>query len=530
MTNNYDAVIAALANAEAYPEGPAALEHVQTHISHLLLTPDYVYKIKKPVDFGFLDFTTFEKRRHFCQRELELNRRLSPQVYLDVVEVRQDHAGVIRLGGAGRVVEHALKMRRLPQDTAMTVLLQDNHVTEDMVRELALLVARFHQRAETGPSVSVHGSVQAITRQVRENFSQTERYRRRTILQYKWHELREWSEAFLKEQGPLLRQRVAEGRVRDNHGDLHTAQVFFTTEGIRIIDCIEFNDAYRCCDVASDIGFLAMDLDANGRHDLSRVLVETWLEETGDREALQLLDFYKAYRAMVRGKVESFRLDDPGTPEAERDAITLRARGYFNLAYRYAQQPAPPLLVICGGMIGTGKSTVARYLANDTGMGLIATDAVRKQLAGARPTERHYDAFESGIYTPEFSARTYQEVFRQGRQFLEEGRSVVLDATFGRREHRETAAQLAQEFGADFWAIECVADESDLRERLARREARGQSVSDGRWDIYVKERESFEPMTEVPSGRHVVVRTTGKPVRESVTLTQQQMGLYRSWR
>lgn len=528
--SSYDAVIAALASADAYPERPASVEHIQTHISHLFLTPEFVYKVKKPVDFGFLDFTTFEKRRYFCQRELELNRRIAPQVYLDVLEVRQDHGGALRVAGAGRVVEHALKMRRLPQEASMIDLLQSNGVTEDMVRELALLVARFHKRAEASAAISAHGGVQAVTRQVRENFSQTERYRRRTILPYKWHELRDWSEAFLKEQAPLLRQRVADGRVRDNHGDLHAAQVFFTPEGIRIIDCIEFNDAYRCCDVASDIGFLAMDLDAHGRHDLSRVLVETWVEETGDHGALQVLDFYKTYRAVVRGKVESFRLDDSATLDSERDAITLRARGYFNLGYRYIQRPSPPRLVICGGMIGTGKSTVARYLANDAGMGLIATDAVRKQLAGARPTERHYDAFESGIYTPEFSARTYQEVFRQGRQFLEEGRSVVLDATFGRREHRETAARLAAEFGVDFWAVECVADESDLRERLSRREQRGQSVSDGRWEIYLRERDAFEPLSEVPADRHVVVRTTGKAVRESVTLTLQQMGLYRPWR
>lgn len=526
----YDAVIKALASPDAYPERPAALEHVQTHISHLFLTPDHVYKVKKPVDFGFLDFTTFEKRRHFCWRELELNRRMSPEVYLDVLEVRQDDAGRIRIDGPGRVVEHVLKMRRLPHDAAMNLLLDANRVTEPMVRDLAQVIARFHRQAETSDAITAYGSPEAIARQVRENFAQTEAYHRRTVLPYKWHELRDWSERFLREQEPLLRRRMAEGRIRDCHGDLHTAQVFFTPEGIRIIDCIEFSDAYRCCDIASDIAFLAMDLDAHGRHDLARVLVDTWVAATEDEEARQVLDFYQTYRALVRAKVESFRLDDPATPEDERDAITLRARSYFNLAYRYIQRPRRPRLIICGGMIGTGKSTIARAIANDAGMGLVATDAVRKQLAGARPTERHYDEYESGLYTPEFTARTYQEQLRQGRQFLEEGRSVVLDATFGKRAHRQAAAALAAEMGAEFWAVECVADEDDLRERLRRREARGGSISDGRWEIYLREKEAFEPFDEVPKERHILVRTSGKPVRESVVYVLQQLGLHRAVR
>lgn len=529
MNKAYDEVIAALERPEAYPECPASIEHLQTHISHLFLTPDTVYKVKKPVNFGFLDFTTYEQRLEDCRRELQLNRRLSPDVYLDVVAITRDAAG-IHVGGESEAIEHAVKMRRLPAAATMSTLLAENRVTEDMVRDLARQVAAFHQQAETSPTIAAYGSPDVVALPVRENFAQTEAYRRRTILPYKWRDIRVWSERFLEEQRPLLQRRRDGGHIRDCHGDLHTHQVFYTAGGVRIIDCIEFNDRLRCCDVASDMAFMAMDLDASGRHDLSRLFVDTWLELTGDREALQVLDFYKVYRAVVRGKVESFRLEDATLPDEERDGVMLRARQYFNLAFHYIQRPSPPRLVICCGLIGSGKSTIARYTANDAGMGVVATDVVRKRLAGARPTERHYAEFGGGIYTPEFSTRTYQEQLRLSRQYLEEGRSVVLDATFGKRANREAAAMLAAELGAEFWAIECVADESDLQERLRRREARGESVSDGRWEIYLKERDAFEPLTEVPSDRHIVVRTTGKPVRESIAFTLQRLGMYRSWR
>lgn len=526
----YDELVAALESPAAYPGAPERVEHTQTHVSHLFMTAGDVYKVKKPVDFGFLDFTTPESREHYCREELRLNRRLSPEVYLDVVDICADATGTVRVGGPGQVLERAVHMRRLPAAAAMTELLAGNRLTEDMVAELGRMIGRFHLGAGTSREIAAYGLPDAIAGPVRENFTQTEAYRRRTILPYKWHDLREYGERFLAEQRHLLERRAADGWVRECHGDLHAGNVFFTDAGIRVIDCIEFNPAFRCIDVASDMAFMAMDLDAANRHDLSRVFVDAWLRETGDRGALQVLDFYKAYRAIVRGKVESFRLDDAATRDDERDGIVLRARGYFNLAFRYIQRPGRPRLILCGGLIGTGKSTIARYIANDAGMGVISSDVVRKRLAGARPTERHYDDFEGGIYTPEFSARTYAEQLRLAGQFLEEGRSVVLDATFSKRASRQAAAELAAAANADLWVVECVADDDDLRERLRRRESRGESISDGRWEIFERERAAFQPMDEVPAGRHVVVRTTGKPVRESVSFTLQHLGLYRWWK
>jgi len=523
--NDYNAIIEALKQPPAYPERPGEIRHLQTHISHLFLTPEFVYKVKKPVDFGFLDFSTFEKRRFFCYEELTLNQRLSPDVYLQVVKIRRGPGGRISVEGTGEVVEHAVKMRRLPADCALDLLLAQNKVQTDQVQELGRMIGGFHLKAETNNEISGYGSPEGVAHNVVENFDQTAEYTGRTISPAKYQRVKAYSMAFLEQHRPLFERRAAGGRIRDCHGDLHGAQVFLTPDGVRIIDCIEFTKRFRYTDMVSDMAFMAMDLDHADRHDLSKLFVESWLDATGDREALDLLDFYKVYRAYVRGKVEGFRLADPHIPREEKEAATQRARAYFNLAYFYTQRSNSPRLIISAGLIGSGKSTIARHLATDSGMALVSSDVVRKRLAGVAPTERHYDGFGQGMYTPEFSERTYAEVFRLARQFLEEGKSVVLDATFGNRARREAAAAVAAGAGADFWAVECVATSEAVKERLRRRQQRANSVSDGRWEIYQQEKQQFQPIDEVPEGRHVVVQTSARPVFESVQYALTRLGL-----
>lgn len=523
--NDYEAIIEALQHPGAYPERPSSIEHTQTHISHLFLTPDAVYKVKKPVDFGFLNFSTFEQRRFFCYEELTLNQRLSPDVYLQVVKIRRGPGGRIAIDGAGEVVEHAVKMRRLPSESSLDLLLALNRVKDQQVEELGHMIGGFHLKAETNSEIAGFGSPEGVAQNVVENFEQTAEMIGRTISPAKFQRLKDYSTAFLEKHRPLFERRAADGHIRDCHGDLHNAQVFLAPEGVRIIDCIEFTKRFRYTDVASDMAFMAMDLDHAGRHDLSKLFVEHWLAVTGDHEAMELLDFYKVYRAYVRGKVEGFRLGDPHIPREEKDAAAQRARGYFNLAYRYIQRSDKPRLIISAGLIGSGKSTIARHLAADCGMALIASDLVRKRLAGVAPTEHHYDDFGQGLYTPEFSDRTYLEVNRLARQFLEEGRSVVMDATFGSRARREAAAAVAAETGAEFWAVECVANDEAVKQRLKRRQQRANSVSDGRWEIYQQEKGQFQPLEEVPQGRRVVVQTSARPVGESVQYAVEQLGL-----
>ena len=522
--SQYEDVIQALGNSSAYPERPHNIQHLQTHISHLFLTEDHVYKVKKPVDFGFLDFTTLDLRRTFCYEELRLNQRISPDVYLEVVEVCRTLDGRVLVGGPGVVLEYAVKMRRLPAERSMDRLLEANQVTEDMVRDLACIIALFHLNAESSPEIGAFGSLEAVRDPVEENFRQTEKYVSRTISAFKYQRLQQYSREFLQAQSALLERRVAQGRIRDCHGDLHCAQVFFTERGVRIIDCIEFTKRFRYSDVVSDMAFMAMDLDQFGRHDLSRVFVETWLDVTKDSDALKLLDFYKVYRAYVRGKVEGFRLDDPHISQEDKQAASKRARSYFDLAYFYIQRSAPKL-VLCGGLVGTGKSTIARYVAADAGMAVVSSDVVRKRLAGVPATERHFEAFGTGFYAPEFSQRTYGELLRLARQYLEEGHSVVLDASFGRRSEREVAAALARETGAEFWAVECVSTEQDIKNRLERRVRRGGGVSDGRWEIYQRQKPAFEPLSEVAEDHHVVADTSAGSVAESVRAVLQRLGI-----
>ncbi len=326
-------LIQALLDPKAYPDPPQRVEMVQTQISYVFLAGDYVYKIKKPVDMGFLDYTTLEKRLTYCRKEVELNRRLCADAYLGVVPITSE-GGRFIIGGKGGVEEYAVKMRRLPQDAMMDVLLTRNKVTPKMVEDVASTIAAFHNKAAKGGDIEKFGSIETITQIIDENFDQTEKYFDIIIAPLTFQRIKAYARGFIETNSPLFRKRLAEGRIRDCHGDLHAAHICFT-DGICIYDCIEFNDRFRYSDVASEIAFLAMDLDHYGRADLSRSFVNAYTGFSRDRELLRLLNFYKCYRAYVRGKVESFKLDDPYIAEEEKTKTLAIARKYFELAEEY---------------------------------------------------------------------------------------------------------------------------------------------------------------------------------------------------
>ncbi|MFC1968909.1 hypothetical protein ACFLVF_00245 [Chloroflexota bacterium] len=326
-------MVEALLDPQIYPDATAGVELMQTQMSFAFLTDEYVYKVKKPVDFGFLDYTTLEKRRFYCQREVELNRRLSPDVYLGVVKITQEK-GSFTVNGRGTVIEYAVKMRRLPQGRMMNVLLTQNLVSPEMVTSVADKLVIFHQEAETNESISAFGGLDTITQNTAENFTQTEKYIGQTISRNQYEHIKNFTDEFIENNTTLFQKRIAEGRIRDCHGDLHSAHICLTTE-LAIYDCIEFNDRFRYCDVASEVAFLAMDLDRHQKADLSRHFVDTYVSQSRDEEMLKLLDFYKCYRAYVRGKVESFQLDDPYTSEEEKTRVSASAKRYFELAESY---------------------------------------------------------------------------------------------------------------------------------------------------------------------------------------------------
>jgi aminoglycoside phosphotransferase family enzyme/predicted kinase len=503
-------LVKALLEPKAYPEATGEIELMQTQMSFVFLTDQFVYKVKKPVDLGYLDYTTLEKRHYFCQKEVELNRRLCPETYLGVVPITRDK-GAIRIGGRGEAIEYTVKMRRLPQERMMNVLLADNKVTEEMITKVAQKLAAFHTKAATNVEISVFGEIKAITGNTDENFAQTENYVGKTISQGNYQHIKEYTNSFIKKNAPLFNKRVKEGRIRDCHGDLHAAHICFA-DGICIYDCIEFNDRFRYCDVASEIAFLAMDLDHYGRADLSHSLIKAYVAQSGDKELQKLLGFYKGYRAYVRGKVESFKLDDPYISEGEKKKTLDIAASYFDLARAYTR--AKPVLFITVGLVGTGKSTLARALAGRLGLAVIASDVTRKQLAGIPVTEHRFEDFYGGIYSAELSRKTYDRMFSAAGDILSEGGSVMLDASFIKAEERLKARRLAEEAGADFFIIECRLDEKNIKERLERR-LKGETVSDGRWEIYRPQKEAFEPVREAAPPKHAIIDTS-KPLGENI--------------
>jgi len=324
----------ALLNPKIYPDLPEKVELIETHISLVFLTPAYVYKVKKPVNFGFLDFTSLDKRKYFCQQEVKLNRRLSPNLYLGVVEITSDGEW-ISFAGKGEVEEVAVKMKRIPEELLLDKLLERGQVDREMMRTLSERLARFYASAETNDHIKSFGKPERIKQDADENFEQTEKYVGAVLSRPVYDEIQKRTNEFFKNREPLFHRRIDSGRIRDCHGDLRLEHIFWGKE-IAIFDCIEFNERFRYTDVAADIAFLAMDLDYHKRSDLSDDLIQSYIETSSDREALHLLDFYKCYRAYVRGKVESFRLDDPHIPDAEKKGAVARAKNYFELAYQYA--------------------------------------------------------------------------------------------------------------------------------------------------------------------------------------------------
>jgi uncharacterized protein len=333
--NVQEQVVDALMKPEAYEENPGHVELVQTHISFVFLTKDFVYKIKKPVNFGFLDFTSLEKRRFFCEKELALNRRLCGDMYIEVAPINQ--AKTIKIKGEGETVEYALKMKRMPQEKIMTKLLEENQVDKKIIEQIAKIIAEFHAKAEASKSISEIGSIATVKMNWQENFDQTRNVVGKTVSQADFDLMEKKIELFMNQNKTLFDKRTAEGKVRDCHGDIHSGNIF-VTDRVYIFDAIEFNERFRYSDVAADMAFLAMDLDFKGKANLSEFFVKKYVEYSGDDELLKLLAFYKCYRAYVRGKVVGFKLGDLNVCDKEKAEATEEAKAYFKLAVAYTKK------------------------------------------------------------------------------------------------------------------------------------------------------------------------------------------------
>ena len=408
---------------------------------------------------------------------------------------------------ASIAIEYAVKMRRLPQERMMDVLLQDGAVNSEMLTRLTDKLVEFHRTSERSDYIDSFGSEEAITFNWQENFDQTEPYVGRTISKERWQAIKDWVESFLEREKGVLQPRVQEGRIRDCHGDLRTNAVCFV-DGVCVFDCIEFNERFRYSDVASDVAFLAMDMDFKGHRALSDEMVGLYLAQSRDTTLPLVLNFYKCYRAFVRGKVDGFQIDEPEIPPSQREEAAAASRRYFELAEEYSRRSCSPLLVMMMGATGSGKSYLALALAGRLGAPVISSDVVRKELAGIDPSLPRIAPLDSGIYSPESTAQTYDEMLRRARAFLEDGHPVILDATYLRRQQRQAPRAAAAALHVPFLAIECLLPERLVQERLRQREGQPWSPSDGRWEIYQAQQSRAEPPSELAEKERLTIDTS----------------------
>jgi hypothetical protein len=498
--HGHDDLAGFLSNPASYPEGTSRVERRETHISLVYLTDEFVYKVKKPVKFDFLDFSTLEARERYCRRELRLNRRLAPDTYLDVLRITR-RQGRLAWGGDGEAVEYCVQMRRLPQDRMLDHLVRTGQAHQGHVDSLLDLLCPFFEGAPTSDRISRAASPTALRSNVRANFKVLEGLPNHFLPSGVLPRIEAAQLGLLALDPELFEARMAGGFVRDCHGDLRAEHVCLLEPPV-VFDCIEFNDRFRYNDVVSELCFLAVDLEELGSEDLSQYLLAGYQDRAGDRAQPELVGFYKSYRACVRAKVEGLRaaeLDFAGTDEQSRRAAHL-----LELASRAVDGFYRPRVLVTMGLMGSGKTTVAHALAGELGMHVLSSDAVRKALTTANGTDAAYGA---GIYAPEMAEQTYLEMFRRAEQLVGQGASVVLDATFKLRRHRGAVRDLAERAGADVLFVECVCPELEAISRLDRRRRTEQNLSDARPELYEHQRAEFEPTDELGPKERLVVDT-----------------------
>jgi uncharacterized protein len=476
-------VIQALLKPESYPHPVSEpIQLFQTHVSYVLLTGEVVYKLKKPVNFGFLDFSTLEKRHHFCQEELRLNARGAAKLYLEVVPIAQS-GETFHLGSDGEVVEYAVKMQQFPQETLLSEMFDRGLLTESLVQDLAKELANFHRKSQTDDSIRSFGTVEKIRQAFDENYDQSVGYIDRAQTQAQWDATKAYTDRFFVEKESIFQSRILADKIRECHGDIHLRNIAYWNNEMLLFDCIEFNEPFRFVDTMYDLAFVCMDLDARGRRDLSNLLMNTYLEQTGDWEGAQVLPLYLSRQAYVRAKVTSFLLDDPAIPDDVKQASAKTAADYYTLAYDYTQSQTGQIFLM-SGLSGSGKSTTAQQIARHTHAIHLRSDAVRKHLAGI-PIEQRGD---DSIYSREMTEKTYDRLRDLGVLLASQGFTVILDAKYDRQALRE--AVIGRSAGIPVTILHCEAPLSVLQERVRDRTG---DIADATVDVLAEQ--TFEPFS-----------------------------------
>jgi len=470
-------IIKFLNNPESYSRPVKKVKHIQTYISDVFLTGKFAYKIKKPVNYGYLNFTTLAKRKFFCQQELQLNRRLSREIYLEVLPITEKD-GKLKLGGSGKPVEYILKMKEIPQQYLMNKLIGKNKITKRIFDKLAQIVANFHARAETSKKISFFGSLKIINKNWQENFSQSKPFIGKTIGSADWKFLKKSVEKFIKQNKKIFNQRIKEKKIKDCHGDLHKGNIFIAPEKIYVFDCIDFNKRFRYQDVISEIAYFAMEMDFAGKKELSSYFIDQYFKFSKDQKLINLLLFYKCYRAYIRGKVGGFSLNNSDLSKKQKEANIKKVREYFVLAKKYAQEMNKSILVVGAGLPGIGRSTRLKFLAQKINAVILDSDIIRRQIKVI-------------TYDKKSKLKVYQKMIDSAEKYLRQGKNVILDATFSKKEYRILLDKLIKKTKPDFYFIEFYCSDKIARQRLEKR-SKEKSFSQADWRVYQIIKKEFE--------------------------------------
>ncbi|HEX7272865.1 MAG TPA: AAA family ATPase [Casimicrobiaceae bacterium] len=481
----------ALSRAEAFGADCTRVERLETHISCVLLTGTHAYKIKKAIDFGFLDFTTLEARRRFCEEELRLNRRLAPTLYLQVVPITGSVDAPV-VGGYGEPLEYAVKMREFPQDALATRVLARGELAPTDIDALAEKVAAFHAAIGVAGQETSFGAPGEVLRVARQNFAQLRPRLATAEEREELDALAAWTEREYAARYDAFLQRRKNGFIRECHGDLHLGNIARVDGVLTIFDCIEFNESMRWIDVMNEVAFTVMDLEDRKRADLAYRFLNAYLERTGDYAGLAVLPFYLAYRALVRAKIARLRAAQIEAGEPKR-ALLAEYRGYVTLARGYAE-PRRPALVITHGLAGCGKTTLSQAILEALRAVRIRSDVERKRMHGLAALERRPAGVEGGLYTAAATEETYAKLATLAREVLSAGLVAIVDATFLARRQRDRFRDLARELGVAFAIVSFQTREATLRARIARRAAASADASDADLAVLEHQLATQEPL------------------------------------
>ncbi len=483
-------LIAALSNPGLYPHPVAAVEHLETHISHLILAGEYAYKIKKPVDLGFLNFRDLDARRHYCEEELRLNRRTAPAIYMTVIPIAgpADHP---TLGGTGPPIEYAVKMRRFPQSALFSAMLDRNALQARHIDALGLHIVELHGKAAPAKAVSPFGEPRWIEETALQNFEQLDPLLEDESDKRILETLRIDTERAHAQLREVFGLRKRKGFIRECHGDLHLENIVWYDGDAMPFDCIEFNDGLRWIDVMNEVGFVVVDLCVRSGPKFGFRLLNAYLEQTGDYSGLAALRYYMIYRAVVRAKVLKLRAQQTSNASM---AEKSRMRSYLTFAQHFASDVSSGAIIITHGVSGSGKSTLTQHLLEELGAIRARSDVERKRLAGLSFTTHSGGALGQGIYASQATLDTYARLERLARVIAKAGYMAIIDATFLRRDQRKRFRCLAEELGLPFVILDCQAQEAVLRARITERERRGGDPSEADLTVLEHQLKTREPL------------------------------------